>query len=664
MKKVYSLLLFCLVVINVNAQTFDWAKREGLWAYDYGYGITTDNAGNVYVAGKYEEVNANFSGTLIPCEGNHDIFLAQYSQGGNLNWIRTAGGISGDYALAITCDGDSNIYIAGEIESPAGGDTIWFKGSSTTLVCKGANDIFLAKYDLNGNLLWAKSAGGYNYEKALGITHDQFGNLYVCGLFRGAATFGGTTIINSSGDNDIFLAKYDVNGNFKWVRKAGSSDRDEAKSVMCDAAGNIYICGMYSDNCVFGSQTLSSPNGFLDAFIAKYAPDGTLKWVETAGGLYDDVAWGLTIDNAGKIYITGEFNASLSFGSIPLYTTGNSDVFVACYDSSGTAHWAKNAGGNLIDRARGIGCDGTNLFITGQFAMSASFGSHTVSGVDSSEIFMAKLDNVGNFLWALDVDGVPDSVETLGYESGITICATPSGNVYASGALLDGGTFGSTSYGEFGRTDVFVTKISQGPDIVAPATVTFYPSDNSINIPTNHNLVITFDEIVQKGTGNIIIKEGGVTTQTIPVSSINVMVSANVVTIDPADFTNSAAVSIAISPGAFKDMANNNYAGITDSTTWNFTTQAPNFVTDINPNERIGIYPNPANENLIIDLSSVSMQKNEIKIYNSLSQNVKQISSQFESILNVDLSNLTSGIYFIEIQNGNGKFRDKIIVQH
>ena len=115
MKKIYSLIALSALFITAEAQNFDWAKREGLWAYDYGYGITTDNTGNVYVAGKYEEVDANFSDTLLPCQGNHDIWVAQYSSTGTLNWIRTAGGTSGDYAWGVACD-NSFVYIAGEIE--------------------------------------------------------------------------------------------------------------------------------------------------------------------------------------------------------------------------------------------------------------------------------------------------------------------------------------------------------------------------------------------------------------------------------------------------------------------------------------------------------------------------------------------------------------------
>jgi len=112
------------------------------------------------------------------------------------------------------------------------------------------------------------------------------------------------------------------------------------------------------------------------------------------------------------------------------------------------------------------------------------------------------------------------------------------------------------------------------PDLTPPTVTAFSPTDNSTNIANNANLVITFSENVQKGAGHVIIKEGGIAIQTIDVVSIPVSVSGNTVTINPADFTYSAAVNVEIEPGAFTDLNNNNYAGIADATTWNFTVQA------------------------------------------------------------------------------------------
>lgn len=570
MKKILAFSLFCLLFTGLRSQNFDWAKREGLWAYDYGYGIANDNIGNVYVSGKYE-LNSNFSGTILPCEGNHDIFVAKYTSTGALSWVRTGGGHTGDYARALACDGVNYVYVAGEIQGY--GNTIVFPGSPITLTCTGDNDVFLTKYDLDGNLLWARNAGGNESDKALGITYDNADNVYVCGYFNGTATFGESTNITSAGDNDIFLAKYDMDGNFEWVRKAGSAARDEAKAVKCDAVGNVYICGMYKDGASFGAGTLTSPNGAFNTFLAKYTTDGALKWVQTGGGNFNDLAWSLTLDNSNKIYTTGEFNANANFDGLNVITEGHADVFVNCYDTLGNIQWVKRGGGDLVDVARGIGTDGTNLYITGQFGSTANFGSHAVIAADSSDIFMVGLNNSGDFLWATSVTGLADSVEFLGYESGNSICAEASGNVYATGSLLDGGNFGSTSLDKYSRTDIFISKISQGPDVTAPVVNSFSPTDNGVNINKSSNLVIAFSEAVQKGTGDIVIKEGGITTQTIPVNGSNVSVSINEVTIDlPSDFSENAAVNVEMAAGVFKDMANNNYAGINNATTWNFNT--------------------------------------------------------------------------------------------
>jgi hypothetical protein len=480
MKNVYVLLLLNVWFISTEAQSFGWAKREGLWAYDYGYGSTTDNAGNLYVAGKYEE-NANFSNTILPCQGNHDIYLVKYSPAGAMQWVTTGGGTLGDYAEGVTTDGSSYVCIAGEIEGV--NNPISFQNSNITLTTRAENDIFIAKYDLNGNLIWARQAGWYQNDKALAITHDNSGNIYISGFFNDTCMFGTNTFVYGSGANDIYLAKYDANGNFQWVRRAGGTGRDEAKGVVCDASGNVYICGMFENTAQFGNISVTSPGTYFDSFIAKYDANGNVQWVKTGSSPYDEVAWGITKDNAGRLYIAGEFNAYAVFDNIALTTAGWCDAFVACYDANGAIQWAKRAGGTMVDRARGIGTDGNNLYITGQFGSTASFGSSSVTAMDSSDIFIAKIDNAGNWQWSMSVGGSPDVYEPLGYESGNTICSDALGNVYASGALLDDGVFGSTTLTTYDRTDMFVAKIVQVgvgmPETDANATLQVYPNPSS-----------------------------------------------------------------------------------------------------------------------------------------------------------------------------------------
>ena len=460
MKKIYLLTLLSTVFIDVEAQNFDWAKKGGLNAYDYGYGVTTDSAGNVYTAGRYEG-NAEFSNVSIPNRGNFDIFFAKYSPTGAFQWVRSAGGYAGDYAEGIACD-NKNLYVTGVIEGT--NEPIHFDGTPFILTTQGSSDIFVAKYTMEGALVWARRAGGYDFDKSTGVAHDAAGNVYICGLFRGTATFGNNAMsITSLGNNDIFVAKYDAAGNFVWVRRAGSAGRDEAKSIACDASGNVYITGLYSNGCHFGTQVLSSPGTYFNSFVAKYNTSGYLQWVHTGGGNYDDVGWSLALDKSGHVFVTGEFNSGADFDNMSVYSAGMADVFVGCYDVNGHLQWLRNAGGSLVDRARGISYANNKVYITGQFGGLAQFGTLSKKAVDSSDIFIAAMDMSGNFLWVTAAGGPADAPEGVGYESGNAVCGDENNNVYVTGAMLSGATFGSSNLTGFGHTDYFVCKLTPNP---------------------------------------------------------------------------------------------------------------------------------------------------------------------------------------------------------
>jgi hypothetical protein len=353
MKKFYLYSILMLLAGSTMAQSFNWAVINGRYAYDYGYGMGTDIHGNVYTAGKFEQ-NAIFGGDSVICQGNHDIYLVQYDSSGNKKWIRTAGGPLGDYAHAMACDRSANVYVAGEIE---GTDPIKFVGTSTTLTGHGGNDAFIAKYDLTGNLLWAVCGGGAGDDKAQAVGFDAAGNSYITGFFEDTAWFGNFTLY-SQGTRDIFIVKYDPNGNCLWAKSAGSTGIDEGQGMICDASGNVYLCGRISNGATFGSTTITNfhNTNYFDAYVAKYATDGTLSWVKNMGGDVDDDAWAITMDANGKIYATGEYNAYAEFGSSSFNETskGMADVFTVCMDASGNTQWVNSMGGPLIDRARGI----------------------------------------------------------------------------------------------------------------------------------------------------------------------------------------------------------------------------------------------------------------------------------------------------------------------
>ena len=661
MKKNYLILLLLLTTVRLSAQTFSWAKREGLYAYDYGYGVTTDAQGNVYMAGKYEEL-ANFSGTILPCQGNHDIYLAKYTPTGDLTWIRTGGGGSGDYALCVATDKNAFVYIAGEIEGT--NEQIIFPGSPITLTCVASNDIVLAKYSLDGDLVWAKRAGGFDNEKTHGITLDSDSNVYICGYIHGYATFDNITV-NGHGNTDAYVAKYNKNGDCQWVRTMGGPDRDDAQGIVSDGNGNVYVTGMFSNAAVFGSQTIYTPDSFMDQYLVKFDTNGNMQWVRKGTGSYDQVGWGVTMDNGGKIYATGEFNSSMQLGSTQLNTVGAADVYVTCYNDQGDLQWAKRAGGNQVDRARGIGTDGFNIYITGQFGGTANFGPFSRTASDGSDVFMAALDNAGNFQWATSVGGAADGAEDLGYESGICITADDHGIVYAGGAILDGSVFGATSYGAYSRTDAFITRIDQGADNTPPLAVSFTPADNAVDVAPDATLLLSFSEPVEAGAGDFKILEHGLVTQTIPVLSASVTINGNEVTITPPNnFSDSALVEIQFASGVIKDLAGNAFVGINDTSTWNLTVRTPIVPAGLHTVQAntFSIFPNPSNGIVTIHCSDQQSNR-QLRVLNALGQTILEKELHGTITNQLDLSSAGKGIYLFELQSDTGIERHRVVLR-
>jgi hypothetical protein len=449
-----SSVIFLLFTLNAHSQSFTWAKRAGLWAFDLGHAIGSDASGNVFIAGKYE-MNANFGGLTVSCAGNHDIYVAKYNSSGSILWVRTAGGSTGDYAHCLTTDPEGNVYIAGEMEG-----TVTFT-PGVTLTSNGDNDIFVAKYNTNGYLQWAKKVGGGSKsDKALGISYSN-GNVYLTGRFDTQGNFSGVTM-TAYGGKDVFVAKYSSAGVFQWIKRAGGSGSDEGAAISSDASGNAYVTGWFSGTANFSGITVTSA-GSKDAFIAKYSSSGNIIWVKRAGGLYDDFGRGIKTDNSGRVFVTGSFRYKATFSSTTVTATKAADVFVARYDQYGSLQWVKKAGGNYDDEARALALDASsNVIITGDYGFSATFGTKTLTGVDSSEIYFASYDKSGNFRWALGAGGgVDKSPKGTDPEKGLSVATDPYGNVLGSGCYRSSSNFGSTTLSAWENTDIYIVKISQ-----------------------------------------------------------------------------------------------------------------------------------------------------------------------------------------------------------
>jgi PKD repeat protein len=326
---------------------------------------------------------------------------------------------------------------------------------STTLNSSGNEDIFVAKMDSNGNWLWAKKAGGSSSDYGSAIAVDNSGNSYVAGRFQSTASFGSTTINSGSTSNfDIFVAKLDSNGNWLWAKKAGGSSSDSGRGIAVDNSGNCYVVGQFKSTASFGSTTLTSSGG-IDIFVAKLDSDGNWLWAQKAGGTSSDYGSAIAVDNSGNSYVVGSFWTAASFGSTALISSGPSDFFVAKMDSDGNWLWAQKAGGTSYDACRGIAVDSSgNSYVTGGFNGSVSFGSTTINSGSTSYFDIYVAKMDSNGNWLW-------AHEAGGFSGGdvSSVAIDDSGNSYVTGFYYGPGSFGSTTLTSDWSNDIFVAKM-------------------------------------------------------------------------------------------------------------------------------------------------------------------------------------------------------------
>jgi hypothetical protein len=446
-----------------------WLSQAGGTGNEYGYSISHDNSGNSFVTG-YFSVTASFGTHPITCSGGYDIFIAKLDANGNWLWAVRAGGYGNDQGNGINTDSNGNIYVTGYFTGLADFGT-------TSLTSAGAQDIFIAKLDTNGNWLWAVRAGGVYMDSGNGVSTDSGGNCYVTGYFQNSATFGSISL-TSDGWDDIFVTKLDTNGHWLWGKCAEVSDINSINSgcsISTDDNGNSHIIGIFYGAANFGTTTLTSVGG-QEIFIVKLDSDGNWLWGTRAGGVNNDDGVYVSTDNSGNIYATGAFQGTAGFGTTTLTSNGSEDIFVAKLDTAGNWLWATRAGGEAVssnntDSGIGISTDTSgNSYVTGYIFAIADFSAVSLACCGYWDLFIAKLDAGGNWVWAMRAGGESN-------DAGWGISTDGSGNSYLIGAFSASADFGTTILTSTGERDVVVAKLSPGDtgieDDTTPAISSF-----------------------------------------------------------------------------------------------------------------------------------------------------------------------------------------------
>lgn len=349
------------------------------------------------------------------------ILAATYAQ---FTWdnVYTYGSHGHDYGKCIATDFLNTAYFAGEY-----GELFLDSNGNPLLpsLAQGCNDIFIFRYDMNGNLMmarnlvnpWSGPGSPYCTDKYVnGMATGEPDGLYITGSFsKGICIFDPLAAVNNDDGTDFYIARIEPNsGHCMWVKTAHQNPSPlfyDAKgtAVAADKFGNAYVTGQFTGHLVFNNVTgivpSVPPNNVTltalnqDIFIAKYNLDGNCIWVNQIkgnAGSYFNYAHDITTDKNGNIYVTGSFQSSATFGNILLTSTGVDDIFLAKYDPQGNCLWAINEGGHCHNAGHSVTTDDAGwVFLTGFFQGSDRFGRKTLTSAGAADVFLAKYDPNG-----------------------------------------------------------------------------------------------------------------------------------------------------------------------------------------------------------------------------------------------------------------------------
>lgn len=481
--KNFLTIIFFLTLTKADAQVPPWQWARGATGTNAGSNqgikVKVGVSGDVYVLGTFLDDSVTFGNVTIYKRalfngGSLNFFLLKYDPWGNLLLAKNL--CSGTFrGFGFDIDANDNLYVSGYFfrDSAIVGGTTLFNpnwGSSYE------QHIFLAKFDSDGNSIWAKANSNIGVSTTSSLSVDKLGNIFVFGDCSSADSikFDSTVIAVNDSASYVFIAKFDQFGNSIWIKSA-SGDKQGiiragsvyATDITNDSFGNIVITGSFSTPyMVFDTITIYNyhpPGWWTDIFIAKYDSSGNILWAKSEGGYNQngDSPRCISTDDSGKIYLAGHFSPNSTFDTILFQGYGE---FLSQYDADGNLNWITSIGdGSSLD---GLSVDGSgNILITGAFSVDSILIGTTILYNNPYPyasfpkcLFLAKYDDQGNALWAEKV---------IGYGFGSSVCTNTFGDIYlAGGCGRDSIIFGSDILFSNNYSTTFTAKLSFTTDII------------------------------------------------------------------------------------------------------------------------------------------------------------------------------------------------------
>lgn len=473
--------LFC--GLNGSAQLPVWSFAAVGNSIAEAYGITYDQEGNFYVTGY-------FSGALelddiyLESAGGKDVFYAKFNTTGTLQWVKSAGGPGDDEGLSVITDGSGNIFLAGNF-------TDAFTIASQVIHSEGQRDVFIAKMDTSGALLWLKTGNGVADDYFLGkcISYDN-GVLAVTGTFGSfidstvSFTYRTGSLTTLYPHSDVFNLTIDAStGDLISMHQGGGNSEENAISISIDS-GNVTATGMTNSfKYYLDLDTFFTLNYTNSIYLTSFRATGEINWLTgICITTFGDVGGGISAQaDDGSVFIVGSlYNTDIRVNSTVVGNhIGDLDIFLSKFSPTGNHMWTKVVGGYSFDAGVFLSIDSfSNVYITGSYNYQCIFGPDTLQSEGGPDVFVAKYDKEGNFQWVLSGGG-------SGFSEGRSIAVSPSGDeIYLAGRYSGPFTLGSYSFdGPATGTDMFVARIAQplsvNSSLPPQAQVVVYPNPSS-----------------------------------------------------------------------------------------------------------------------------------------------------------------------------------------
>lgn len=359
-----------------------WAIDVGGSAYTQVNAMAIDQNGNCIVTGQFNSAFDADPGpgttTLTPA-GDYDAFIIKYNANGGFVWARSIGGGGTDYGSHVATDSQGNIFECVRYQSSV-------KVSGQTVTAGGSDfNGLTVKYDPNGNVLWKINIFDPGDSEVFDEVDSQ-GNVIVGGHFQGNDNFnplGAAHFANANG-NAQYIAKYTTAGQLIWVQTFAGVLVGNNINIGIDSQGNVIADGPFSSQLKFNGTTVLNPTGSQDLFLAKYLSDGTFQSAKDIGGGGSSIFnYTIHASHDDNIFITGYFSGKIDFDPSPATTGlvsdhGQRDFFLAKYDDDLNYKWAFSGGSPNCDQSLGRNTcidNNNDVIFTGSFCSTVNFSA-------------------------------------------------------------------------------------------------------------------------------------------------------------------------------------------------------------------------------------------------------------------------------------------------